>query len=152
MILIIDYFINIIYLNRFKNKNIFYNLKNDRLQRKNETFCYVKKMNRHKILKYNFSQNFQTNETLKFFTSNSIFWQILKTIETNWHNIFDYANFEVLFNFKKTVENIKIIISKLVSIINLCKICAFIKIYKLIFKRFDYNESINAFLKNQNSI
>ena len=45
MILIIDYFINIICLNRFENKNIFHDSKNDHLQRKNETFCYVKKMN-----------------------------------------------------------------------------------------------------------
>ena len=78
VILIIDYFINIICLNRFENKNIFYDLKNDCLQQKNETFCYMKKMNRHKILKYNFSQNFQTDETLKIFASNSIFSQILK--------------------------------------------------------------------------
>ena len=83
VILIIDYFINIICLNRFENKNIFHDSKNDRLQRKNETFCYVKKMNRHKILKYNFSQNFQTDETSKIFASNSTFSQILKTIETN---------------------------------------------------------------------
>ena len=83
VILIIDYFINIICLNRFENKNIFHDSKNDRLQRKNETFCYVKKMNRHKILKYNFSQNFQTNETSKIFASSSIFSQILKTIETD---------------------------------------------------------------------
>ena len=73
VILIIDYFINIICLNRFEDKNIFHDLKNDRLQRKNKTFCYVKKMNRHKILKYNFSQNFQTNKTSKIFVSSSIF-------------------------------------------------------------------------------
>ena len=118
VILIIDYFINIVCLNRFEDKGIFHDLKNDRLQRKNETFCYVKKMNRHKILKYNFSQNFQTNETSKIFVSSSTFSQILKTIETNWHNIFDHANFEILFNFEKTAENIKIIVSKSVSIIN----------------------------------
>ena len=82
----------------------------------------------------------------------SIFSQILKTIETNWHYISDYANFEILFNFEKTAENIKIIVSESASIINLCEICAFIKIHKLIFKRFDHDESINAFLKKRNSI
>ena len=70
-----------------------------------------------------------------------------KTIEANWHNIFDYANFEILFNFKKTIENIKIIILKSISIINLCEICAFTKIYKLIFRRSDHDESINAFFE-----
>ena len=144
VILIIDYFINIICLNRFENKNIFHDSKNDRLQRKNETFCYVKKMNRYKILKYNFLQSFQTDETSKIFVSSSIFSQILKTIETDWHNILDHASFEILFNFEKTTENIKIIASESVSIINLCEICAFIKAHKLIFKRFDHDESTNA--------
>ena len=95
-------------------------------------------------MKYNFSQNFQTNKMYEIFALNSIFSQILKTIEKNWHNIFDHANFEILFNFEKTIENIKIIISKSILIINLCEKCAFIKIYKLIFKRFDHDESINV--------
>ena len=147
VILIIDYFINIVYLNCFEDKNIFHDLKNDRLQRKNKTFCYVKKMSRHKILKYSFSQNFQADETSKIFASSLIFSQILKTIKTDWHNIFDHPNFEILFNFEKTIKNIKIITSESVSIINLCEICAFIKTHKLIFKRFDHDKSVNAFFE-----
>ena len=83
VILIINYFINIVCLDCFKNNNIFNDLKNDRLQQKNKTFCFVKKINRHKILKYNFSQSFQTDETSKIFASSLTFSQILKAIKTN---------------------------------------------------------------------
>ena len=99
-----------------------------------------------------FRKIFKQIKRQKVFALNLIFSQILKTIETDWHNIFNYANFEILFKFEKTIENIKIITSKSISIINLYEIYVFIKIYKLIFKRFDHNKSINVILKKRNLI
>ena len=147
--MIIDYITNIICLNCFEEKGIFHDSKNDWLQQKGETFCYVEKINRYKIIEYNLSQRSQAKETFEIFASNSIFSQILKAIETDWHNIFDHLNFDILLNFEKTVENVKIIFSTSASVLTIiqCEICTFIKTHNLIFRKFDHDESTNTFFE-----
>ena len=79
--LIIDYFINLICLDKFEKKDIYHDSEHGRLQRKNETFCYVKRIGRHKMIEYNALEKVEAVEAFEAFAFSSKFSQILKTIE-----------------------------------------------------------------------
>ena len=142
--LIIDYFTNLIYLDKFEKKGIYHDSEHKRLQRKNETFCYVERVDRHKIIKYNAPKKTEAVEAFEAFVFSSRPSQILKTIEAEWHNILAHSGSETLFNLKKTTDNIRVIASKSTPAINQCEICAFIKAHKFISRRPDHEKSADA--------
>ena len=142
--LIIDYFINLICLDKFEEKGIYHDFEHERLQRKNETFCYVERVGRHKMIEYNALEKTKAVETFEAFVFSSRLSQILKTIEAEWHNILAHSGSETLFNLKKTTDNIRVIASKSTPAINQCEICALIKAHKFISRRPGHEESADA--------
>ena len=79
--LITKYFINLICLDKFEKKGIFHDFEHGRLHRKNETFCYVERIDRYKMIEYNAPEKIKADEALGAFAFSLKFSQILKTTE-----------------------------------------------------------------------
>ena len=96
------------------------------------------------MIKYNAFEKTEAVEAFGAFVFSSKFSQILKTIETEWHNILAHSGSKTLFNLKKAIDNIRVIASESTPAINQCEICALIKAHKLIFRRPGHEESADA--------
>lgn len=144
VVFIIEYFINLIYLDRFEEKGIFHDSKNSRLQRKKKTFCWIKKVGRHKIIEYNSPYTSEANKSFGVFVSSFFLLSILQTTGAEWHFMLRHPGSEVISNLEKLITNVQMLSLESASSTIHCEVCAFIKAHKLISRRTGHEELFDS--------
>ena len=139
-----EYFTNLMCLDRFEEKGIFHDSKNDRLHRKGETYCLIQRVDRHKVIEYNPPQTSEAEESYGAFVSSSDPSSILQATGAEWHQLLGHSSSKIISKLENSAKNIQMTDSDSIPTINSCEICALIKAHKLISKRPDHEKSANA--------
>ena len=133
----INYFINFVCFNRFEKKDVWYDVQQIRLHRDDQTFCYISKIGRHWVIKYN---AFFEPINFAVFVVSTEFLFINEMIEMKWHAMFNHFEPKTIQHLKKTMKNVQIIKSKTAPVMKKCKICVFIKAHWIMFRRPGHKE------------
>jgi hypothetical protein len=134
-----EFFISLICLIKMMKKEIYWNIENQRLHRKEIIFCVVESVEDHWVLENNSSN--QTFET--FEVKSETFKSDLIITNKKWHEMLEHSKSKIIVHFAEKINEIKVDDLESASSINKCETCALIKTHEIVFRRIDQKESID---------
>jgi hypothetical protein len=150
VVLASNFLINLICLNKFIVKNVYWDTERRHLYTNDITFCYTESIKRHWILKNNLSFSNQSNEFATFATKSAMFKSNRVAINAEWHIMLNHVNSETVAHLEKSIDDVKIIDDSSVLTTIACETCVLIKTYYVISRRFKQFESTNYSLDKIN--
>jgi hypothetical protein len=134
-----EFFISLICLIKIMKKEIHWNIKDQRLHRKEIIFCIVESVENHWVLENNLSN--QKFEAFKVKSEASK--SDLMITSRKWHEMLEHSRSKIIAHLAEKINEIKIDDLESASSINRCETCALIKTHEIVFRRIDQKESID---------
>ena len=122
--LMTGYFTNLVCLDRFEEKGVWYDVQQARLHRDGQTFCYISKVGRHRVIEYN--ALFEPINLAAFAASTGPL-SINEAIGAEWHAMLGHPGPETIQHLEKAVEDVRIVKSETASVTKECETCVLIK-------------------------